>query len=69
MESREAVFLDEEAAVDDLATGDFCNKSKRDNDLFKIGKDEQKDPKRVKNGPKVGKPRAKEKFSFWRFGR
>ena len=38
MELRHQPFLDEEAAVDDLATGDFCDKSKRDNDLFKIGK-------------------------------
>ena len=38
MEGRKQVILDEEAAVDDLATGYFCNKPKRDNDLFKIGK-------------------------------
>ena len=38
MELREAVFWNEEAAVDDLATGDFCNKSKRNNGLFKIDK-------------------------------
>ena len=38
MEGHEAVFLDEEAAVDELATGDFYNKSKRDNDLFEISK-------------------------------
>ena len=38
MEGREAVFLDEEAAVDELATSDFRNKSKRNNDLCEIGK-------------------------------
>ena len=38
MELREAVFLDEEAAVDDLATGYFCNKSKRNKGLFKFDK-------------------------------
>ena len=38
MELREAVFWNEEAAVDDLATGIFCDKSKRDKGLFEIGK-------------------------------
>ena len=39
MEGREAVFWDEEAAVADLATGDFYNNSKRNKGLFEIGKD------------------------------
>ena len=39
MEGHEAVFWDEEAAVDDLATGYFCNKSKRNKGLFEFGKD------------------------------
>ena len=38
MEGRKQVILDEEAAVDDLATGYFCNKSKRDKGLFEINK-------------------------------
>ena len=41
MEGRERVILDEEAAVDELAKGYFCDKSKYSNDLFEIGEGEQ----------------------------
>ena len=41
MEGREPSFLDEEAAVEQLAKGYFCDKSKYSNDLFEIGEGEQ----------------------------
>ena len=37
MELREQVILDEEAAVDGLATGGFCDKSKAIKHLFEMG--------------------------------
>ena len=41
MEGREPSFLDEEAAVADLAKVYFWDKSKYSNDLFEISKGEQ----------------------------
>ena len=47
MELREQVILDEEAAVDGLATGDFCDKSKAIKHLFEMDEGWQKDLKRA----------------------
>ena len=41
MEGREPLFFDEEAAVDDLAKGCFCDKVLTDSSLFEIDEGEQ----------------------------
>ena len=46
MEGRKHAFLDEEAAVDALARGYFCDKVLIDKVLFKIGEDLKKALKR-----------------------
>ena len=48
MDGRERVFLDEEAAVDDLAKGCFWDKVLIDKRLFEIAEGAQKGQKRVK---------------------
>ena len=59
MELRKAVFSNEEAAVDDLATGCFCYKALIDKTLFEIDEG-------LQNGQKWGKKAVKsgEKKNF-----
>ena len=64
MEGREEPFLDEEAAVDDLAKGCFCDKVLTDNSLFEIDEGEQMGQKRGKNAVKSG---GKKNFHFGNF--
>ena len=47
MDGREQVILDEDAAVDALATGNFCDKSKAIKHLFEMGEGGQKGLKRA----------------------
>ena len=61
MEGRKAVFSNEEAAVDDLATGCFCYKALIDKTLFEIDEGLQIGQKW---GKKAVKKRGEEKFSF-----
>ena len=65
MEGRERVFFDEEAAVAQLATGYFWDKTLIIKRLFEIDKEVQKGQKEGKNVPKVG---GKKNFHLGDFG-
>ena len=61
MELRKEVFLNEEAAVDDLATGCFCDKMLIDKTLFEIDEGLQNGQKWDKTAVKSGE---KKNFHF-----
>ena len=61
MAPRKPPFLDEEAAVDDLAKGSFWDKLLISKDLFEIDKGKQKSQKPPPNAQKSGK---KKNFHF-----
>ena len=61
MGGRKPPFLDEEAAVDDLATGCFWDKILIDKRLFEIDKGGQNGQKSPPNAPKSG---GKKNFHF-----
>ena len=65
MDGHKRVFLGEEAAVDDLATGCFHDKSKPINNLFKIHIPTQNSPTPPQNAQKSG---GKKNFHFGNFG-
>ena len=65
MEPHKPLFFDQEAAVDDLVTGAFRDKSKPINNLFKISIPSQNTPKPPQNAPKSGE---KKNFHFLNFG-
>ena len=63
-ETRESLFFTEEAAVDDLAKGCFCDKMLIDKELFEIGEGGQKRPKVGENGKNTER---KKNFHFATF--
>ena len=65
MELHKPLFLDEEAAVDDLAKTYFWDKALIDKRLFEIGESEQNALKPPQNAPKSGR---KKNFHFGDFG-
>ena len=64
MEPHKPLFFDQEAAVDELTTGHFYDKSKTIKYLFKINNPSQNTPKPPQNAPKSGE---KKKFHFGDF--
>ena len=64
MEPHKQVIFDEEAAVDALAKGYFCDKTLIDKKLFKINKDAQNTLKPPQKPPKGG---DKKNFHFGNF--